>query len=296
MKRKIVVSLLVAAIAAVNLTGCQKSVQAGSDGAEVLSGDITVISREEGSGTRGAFVELIGIEEKIDGEKVDQTTPDAQITNSTSVMMTTVAEDENALGYISLGSLNDTVKAIKVDGAAATEENIKKGTYKVARPFNVVRKEGNKNAVVDDFIDFIYSEDGQALVSDNGYIPTLESVVFESAKPKGKAVIGGSSSVSPLMEKLIEAYQTINPQASLELQTTDSTTGVSSTLDGSYDLGMASREIKAEEINKGAIPLAIATDGIAVIVNKRNSLEDITSTDLRAIYVGEILAWDEIVR
>ncbi|MCP1108878.1 substrate-binding domain-containing protein [Ohessyouella blattaphilus] len=296
MKRRIVVSLLVAAIAAVNLTGCQKSVQAGSDGAEVLSGDITVISREEGSGTRGAFVELIGIEEKIDGEKVDQTTPDAQITNSTSVMMTTVAEDENALGYISLGSLNDTVKAIKVDGAAATEENIKKGTYKVARPFNVVRKEGNKNAVVDDFIDFIYSEDGQALVSDNGYIPTLESVVFESAKPKGKAVIGGSSSVSPLMEKLIEAYQTINPQASLELQTTDSTTGVSSTLDGSYDLGMASREIKAEEINKGAIPLAIATDGIAVIVNKRNSLEDITSTDLRAIYVGEILAWDEIVR
>ncbi|MGF6990358.1 phosphate transport system substrate-binding protein [Lachnospiraceae bacterium PF1-21] len=296
MKRRIVVSLLVAAIAAVNLTGCQKSVQAGSDGAEVLSGDITVISREEGSGTRGAFVELIGIEEKIDGEKVDQTTPDAQITNSTSVMMTTVAEDENALGYISLGSLNDTVKAIKVDGAAATEENIKKGTYKVARPFNVVRKEGNKNAVVDDFIDFIYSEDGQALVSDNGYIPTLESVVFESAKPKGKAVIGGSSSVSPLMEKLIEAYQTINPQASLELQTTDSTTGVSSTLDGSYDLGMASREIKTEEINKGAIPLAIATDGIAVIVNKRNSLEDITSTDLRAIYVGEILAWDEIVR
>lgn len=296
MKRRIVVSLLVAAIAAVNLTGCQKSVQAGSDGAEVLSGDITVISREEGSGTRGAFVELIGIEEKIDGEKVDQTTPDAQITNSTSVMMTTVAEDENALGYISLGSLNDTVKTIKVDGAAATEENIKKGTYKVARPFNVVRKEGNKNAVVDDFIDFIYSEDGQALVSDNGYVPTLESVVFESAKPKGKAVIGGSSSVSPLMEKLIEAYQTINPQASLELQTTDSTTGVSSTLDGSYDLGMASREIKAEEINKGAIPLAIATDGIAVIVNKRNSLEDITSTDLRAIYVGEMLAWDEIVR
>ncbi|MDL2249071.1 substrate-binding domain-containing protein [Lachnospiraceae bacterium OttesenSCG-928-J05] len=298
MKKKLVASLLIVSVMMIGMTGCKSGSESKAGQEEdtnaAVSGDITIISREDGSGTRGAFVELMGIEEKIDGEKVDQTTVDAQITNSTSVMMTTVAEDDNAIGYISLGSLNDTVKAIKVDGAEATEENIKSGTYKVARPFNVVRKEGEENAIVDDLINFIYSEEGQAVVSENGYIAIDDIKEFESAKPEGKAVVGGSSSVTPLMEKLIEAYSAINSQATIELQATDSTTGVTSTLDGSYDLGMVSREVKEEELAEGAVPLVIATDGIAVIVNKNNSIEDLSSEDIKEIYVGNLLTWEEL--
>ena len=258
--------------------------------------DITIVSREDGSVTRGAFIELFGIEEKNDaGEKVDMTTEEAQITNSTSVMLTTVAGDDYAIGYVSLGSLDDSVKALKIDGAEATAENIKSGDYKVSRPFNIATKEGLDNEVASDFIAFIMSEEGQAVVADNGYIPLDDVAPYEGSAPSGKAVVGGSSSVSPVMEKLIEAYKEVNPNAEIELQTTDSTTGMTSTIDGSYDIGMASRELKDEELGGGLVPQVIATDGIAVIVNKNNTLDELSSDQVKAIYTGETLTWDEVI-
>lgn len=258
--------------------------------------DITIVSREDGSGTRGAFIELFGIEEKDEnGEKVDYTTEEAQITNSTSVMMTTVAGDDYAIGYVSLGSLDDSVKALKIDGAEATAENIKSGDYKVSRPFNIATKEGLDNEVAKDFINFIMSEEGQKVVAENGYIALDDVKPFEGTNPSGKAVVGGSSSVSPVMEKLIEAYKAVNANAEIELQTTDSTTGMTSTIDGSYDIGMASRELKDEETSQGLVGQVIATDGIAVIVNKNNTTDELTSEQVKAIYTGEALTWDEVV-
>lgn len=259
------------------------------------SSDITIVSREDGSGTRGAFVELFGIEEEKDGEKVDMTTQEAQITNSTSVMMTTVAGDEYAIGYVSLGSLDDSVRALKIDGAEATAENIKSGAYKVSRPFNIATKADLDNEVAKDFIAYILSEEGQAVVADNGYIPLDDVKPFEGTNPEGKAVVGGSSSVSPVMEKLIEGYKAINSKAEIELQTTDSTTGITSAIDGSYDIGMASRELKDEEASK-LTGQVIATDGIAVVVNNDSTVDELTSDNVKAIYTGEALTWDEVVK
>lgn len=257
--------------------------------------DITIVSREDGSGTRGAFIELFGIEEEKDGEKVDMTTEEAQITNSTSVMLTTVSGDEYAIGYVSLGSLDDSVKALKIDGAEATAENVKSGDYKVSRPFNIATKEGLDNEVASDFINFILSEEGQKVVEENGYIALDDVKPFEGTSPSGKAVAGGSSSVSPVMEKLIEAYKAVNANAEIELQTTDSTTGMTSAVDGSYDIGMASRELKDTEISKGLNAQVIATDGIAVIVNNNSTVDELSSDQVKSIYTGEALTWDEVI-
>lgn len=258
------------------------------------SSDITIVSREDGSGTRGAFIELFGIQDEMDGEKVDMTTEEAQITNSTSVMMTTVAGDEYAIGYISLGSLDESVKALKIDGAEATAENVKSGDYKVSRPFNIATKKDLDNEVAKDFINYIMSAEGQKVVEDNGYIAVEGAEAFEGTQPSGKAVVGGSSSVSPVMEKLAEAYKEVNPNAEIELQTTDSTTGMTSAIDGSYDIGMASRELKEEEIAELDAKV-IATDGIAVIVNNNNAMDELSSDQVKAIYTGEALTWDEVV-
>ena len=258
------------------------------------SSDITIVSREDGSGTRGAFIELFGIQEEMDGEKVDMTTEEAQITNSTSVMMTTVAGDEYAIGYISLGSLDESVKALKIDGAEATAENVKSGDYKVSRPFNIATKKDLDNEVAKDFINYIMSAEGQKVVEDNGYIAVEGAEAFEGTQPSGKAVVGGSSSVSPVMEKLAEAYKEVNPNAEIELQTTDSTTGMTSAIDGSYDIGMASRELKEEELAELDAKV-IATDGIAVIVNNNNAMDELSSDQVKAIYTGEALTWDEVV-
>lgn len=257
--------------------------------------DISVISREDGSGTRGAFIELFGIEEKdASGEKVDNTTEEANITNSTSVMLSTVADNEYAIGYVSLGSLNDTVKALKVDGSEATEENIKSGEYKVARPFNIATK-GDVSAVAQDFIDFILSTEGQTVVSESGYIALDDVQPYAGSKPAGKVSIAGSSSITPVMEKLKEAYLQVNPEAEIEIQESDSTTGMTSVAEGICDIGMASREVKDEELEKGLKATVIATDGIAVVVNKANTLDDITSEQVKSIYVGDALSWDEII-
>lgn len=265
-----------------------------SDAGSAVEGEITVISREDGSGTRGAFVELFGIEEKVDGEKVDMTTDYAQVTNSTSVMMTGVAQNPKAIGYISLGSLDDSVKALKVDGAEASTENVKNDTYKISRPFNVATKEG-VSEVAQDFMDYILSEEGQKIVEESGYISAAENAeAYAGNKPKGKVVVGGSSSVTPVMEKLKEGYEAVNPDAEIEIQQSDSTTGMESALSGTYDIGMASRALKDTETEKGLTGTQIALDGIAVIVNKENSLADITSDQVKDIYTGEITDWSEL--
>ena len=256
---------------------------------------IDVISREDGSGTRGAFVELTGVEQKIDGKKVDMTTEDAQITNNTAVMMTTVAGDTYAIGYISLGSLNDSVKAVKVAGVEATAENVKSGAYKVARPFNIAWKEDALSDAGKDFIAYILSSEGQAIVNANGYVGSDDAAAYEAADVTGKVVVAGSSSVSPVMEKLIEAYAAVNPNAVVELQTTDSTTGMTSAIDGSYDVGMASRELKEDEAAQ-LESVAIAMDGIAVIVNLGNPVDELTVEQIGGVFLGEITAWNELVK
>ena len=270
------------------------SSDSGSD-ASAPSGTISVLSREEGSGTRGAFVELFGVEEEnADGEKVDNTTVDAQVTNSTAVMMTGVAQDPQAIGYISLGSLDDSVKALKVDGAEASAENVKSGTYKVSRPFNIVTNDDISD-VAQDFVDYILSSDGQAIVEEDGYIAVDDAAeAYAGTSPEGTVVVAGSSSVSPVMEKLKEGYEAVNPNASIEIQTSDSTTGVESTISGICDIGMASRELKDTETSEGVTGTQIAIDGIAIIVNNENSMTDITSDQVKQIYTGEVTNWEDL--
>jgi phosphate transport system substrate-binding protein len=266
----------------------------GSAGSSSKSQTITVVSREDGSGTRGAFIELFGIEEKdASGKKVDNTTDDATITNSTEVMMTTVAGDEAAIGYTSLGALNSSIKALKVDGAEATAANVKSGTYKISRPFNIATK-GTVSEVTQDFINYILSEDGQKIVESNGYISQGNSGKFTSNGASGKIVVAGSSSVTPVMEKLLEAYQKVNTGAKIELQESDSTTGMTAAIDGTCDIGMASRELKDSEKSAGLTNQVIALDGIAVIVNNKNSASNITSEQVKAIFTGETTDWSNV--
>ena len=259
-----------------------------------FSGMISPVSREDGSGTRGAFIELFGIETKdADGNKIDNTTDLAEITNSTSVMMTTVQGNEYAIGYVSLGSLNDSVKAMNIDGEEATVDNIKSGTYKISRPFNIVTKEG-LSEVAADFVKYIMSEDGQAVVEDNGYISQGNEGAYEASGLSGKVTVAGSSSVTPVMEKLKEAYMAVNPDVEIEVQQSDSTTGVNSAIEGICDIGMASRELKDSEASEGITAQAIALDGIAVIVNLNNPISDMTSEQVRSIFTGETQDWSDI--
>ncbi len=260
------------------------------------SKEISVISREDGSGTRGAFIELFGIEEKDEnGNKVDHTTDEAMITNSTSVMMTTVSGDEYAIGYISLGSLNDTVKAVDIDGVAATADNIKNSSYKISRPFNIATK-GEVSELANDFIAFILSSEGQKVVEEHGYISEGNSGAFNGTNPSGKIVVAGSSSVTPVMEKLKEAYNAVNPNGEIEIQESDSTTGMTSTIEGICDIGMASRELKDSEVEAGLTPTVIAMDGIAVVVNNESDVDALSSDSVKAIYTGEITTWDEATK
>lgn len=311
MKKK-VAALLITGIMAVAMTACgssnsgtgdsgstdgtakaESSADAGSDWDNTR--DITVVSREDGSGTRGAFVELFGIEEEVNGEKVDMTTEEANITNSTSVMMSTVAQDEYAIGYISLGSLDDSVKAVKIDGSEATAENIKNGNYKVSRPFNIATKDDLSDAA-QDFEDFILSTEGQKVVEDNKYIPLDDVSDYKSNGASGKVVVAGSSSVSPVMEKLKEAYQAVNSDVEVEIQTSDSTTGMQNAIDGVCDIGMASRELKDSEKEAGLTPTVIAMDGIAVVVNNDNPTDELSSDQVKSIFTGDVLTWDEALQ
>ncbi len=262
-----------------------------STAADVTAGPITVVSREAGSGTRGAFVELFGVEVKdSDDNKQDMTTEDADIVSQTEAMILSVSGDSSSIGYISLGSLNDSVKALRIDSAEATAENVKSGTYKIARPFMIATKVGAKD-LAKDFIDFILSKEGQEVVG-KSYIEVSDSAVaYAGSKPEGKIVVAGSSSVTPIMEKLKEAYCALNPAATIEIQMSDSSAGLTAAIDGNCDIAMASRELKDTE-KASLTPIQIAIDGIAVVVNRANTYEELTSEQVRQIYTGKATDWD----
>ena len=280
------------------LTGCsskeKKAESAVNSVAESKNLEINVLSREEGSGTRGAFIEIFGIEKKdSNGKKVDYTSEEAAITNSTAVMLTSVAGDPASIGYVSLGSLNNTVKALQIDGTEASVANIQNGSYKICRPFNVAIKE-NLTDATKDFLNFILSADGQEIIEKNKCISIANPGSYTCNKSSGKVVVSGSSSVSPVMEKLIEAYKSVNPDVTVELQTSDSTTGVTNAINGSSDIGMASRAIKDSEKGKGIQEVTIAIDGIAVIVNNENSINGLSKDQVQAIFTGNTTKWDEV--
>lgn len=286
---KLIASAAVICMTLVLLASCAASSEFNADKA------ITVISRENSSGTRSAFSELFGIIEKdSSGNKKDLTVATSDQTNSTGVMLTSVSQNKYAIGYVSLGSMNDTVKALAVDGVAATVENVKNGTYKVSRPF-VIATKGELSEAAKDFIGFILSEQGQEIVANKGYISQGANTSYTNTGASGKVTVSGSSSVSPLMEKLIEEYRKINPNVTIELQENDSTTGINDVIRGSSDIGMASRELKDSEVAQGLNPTVIATDGIAVIVNKENPLNNITSAQVKSIYTGKTTKWSGIV-
>lgn len=312
MKKKVVSILMAVTLCGAMLAGCGNSAEQTADApaadaeyagenetAEETDGfdtenDISVYSREDGSGTRGAFIELFGVEEKDEsGEKIDMTTEEATITNNTSVMMTGVAGDDYAIGYVSLGSLDESVKALQIDGVDASVENIKNDSYKVYRPFNIATK-GDASEAAQDFISYIMSAEGQAIVSEEGYITVDDAApAFEGGKASGDVVVAGSSSVSPVMEKLAEGYMALNSNVKIEIQTSDSTTGMTSAIDGVCDIGMASRALKDSE-SAELTATVIAQDGIAVIVNNNNPVQGMTSEQVKSIFTGETLTWSEV--
>lgn len=295
--KKTFAMILALGMAAASLTACGGSsteTAEATTAATTVQAPITVVSREDGSGTRGAFIELFGIEQKNDaGEKVDYTTDDAEITNSTSVMMTTIAGNTEAIGYISLGSMNETVKAVRIDGAEPSVDNIKSGSYKIARPFNIATGKTVSEAAAD-FIKYIMSDEGQAVVEESGYISQGSEGAYTAANLSGKVVVAGSSSVTPVMEKLKEAYVELNPDVTIEVQQSDSTTGMTSAIEGVCDIGMASRELKDSETEAGLSATVIAMDGIAVIVNNDSPVEALTSDNVKAIFTGEVTNWGDL--
>ena len=302
MTKKITATALFGVLAVSAFAGCggassssNGSSDAGSDAAKFdASKTISVVTREEGSGTRDAFTELTGVLVKDGANKTDNTPASAVTINSTEAVITNVKDNEAAIGYISLGSLNDTVKALKIGGVEATADNVKSGDYAVSRPFNIAYK-GELSDVAQDFVDYIMSSDGQKVVSDNGYVTVSENAAYSGKKPSGKISVAGSSSVSPVMEKLAEAYQKVNTNAKVEIQTSDSSAGMQSAMGGTCDIGMASRDLKDEE--KSALKVeTIAKDGIAVIVNNANTCDDLTLDQVKSIYTGETTVWSDIIK
>lgn len=302
MTKKITATALFGVLAVSAFAGCGSagsssngSSDAGSDAAKFdASKTISVVTREEGSGTRDAFTELTGVLVKDGDNKTDNTTTSAVTINSTEAVITNVKDNDAAIGYISLGSLNDTVKTLKIGGVEATADNVKSGDYAVSRPFNIAYK-GELSDVAQDFVDYIMSSDGQKIVSDNGYVTVSENAAYSGKKPSGKISVAGSSSVSPVMEKLAEAYQKVNTNSKVEIQTSDSSAGMQSAMGGTCDIGMASRDLKDEE--KSALKVeTIAKDGIAVIVNNANTCDDLTLDQVKSIYTGETTVWSDIIK
>ncbi|MDR0400835.1 MAG: substrate-binding domain-containing protein [Treponema sp.] len=290
MKKLTGLALVVLTAAPLFAGGRADSGSSGRGASGAAGRSIVVMSREEGSGTRSAFTELFGV---LDADNRDNISPAAEITNSTAVMMTSVAGDPAAIGYISLGSLNDTVKALRIDGVAASLENAAGGAYRIVRPFSVAVGEDLK-APARDFINFIMSGGGQDVVEKNGCVRVPDRGPFTSAMPAGKIVAAGSSSVTPVMERLAEAYAALNPGVDIEIQQSDSSTGINAVIEGICDIGMASRELRSAETAKGIREIRIAVDGIAIIVNKDNALEGLTKEQVRSIYLGETETWNAL--
>lgn len=289
--KKILATAAAGLIVMASLAGCGSTGSSSSASGFDTKSNISVITREDGSGTRSAFIELTGVQEEKDGTKTDNTLSTAIVQSSTQAVLTGVAGDPTAIGYISLGSLNDTVKAAKIDGVEPTSETVKDGSYKISRPFNIATKD-NLSEAAQNFIDYILSKEGQEIVNKD-YVEAVDNAEpFAGAKGKGKVKVGGSTSVSPVMEKLAEAYQKVNKDVTVEVNTSDSSTGMSQAAEGTVDIGMASRELKDSETAKGIKGTVIAKDGIAVIVNKSNTVEDIKLDQLKGIYTGSITTWE----
>lgn len=297
---KITAITVMSALAVTAFAGCggNSSSNSSETKAESAAFDtsktIAVVTREEGSGTRDAFTELTGVLVKDGDKKTDNTTSSAVTINSTEAVITNVKDNDSAIGYISLGSLNDTVKALKVGSVEATAENVKSGDYVISRPFNIAYK-GELSEVAQDFVDYILSSDGQKVVADEGYVSVTENAAYSGKKPEGKISVAGSSSVSPVMEKLAEAYQKVNTNAKVEIQTSDSSAGMQAAMEGTCDIGMASRELKDKEASS-LTATTIAKDGIAIIVNKANSCEDLTVDRIKSIYTGETTVWSDVIK
>lgn len=300
--KKIAALTVMSTLAVTAFAGCGSGTGSSSDAGNGSSSgssfdtskQITVVTREEGSGTRDAFTELTGVLVKDGDNKSDNTTSSAVTINSTEAVITNVKDNEAAIGYISLGSLNDTVKALKVNGVEATGDNVKSGDYAISRPFNIAYK-GELSEVAQDFVDYIMSSDGQKVITDEGYVSVSESEAYSGSKPSGKISVAGSSSVSPVMEKLAEAYQAVNTNAKVEIQTSDSSAGMQAATEGTCDIGMASRELKDDE-TKNLKSQTIAKDGIAIIVNNANTCDDITLDQIKSIYTGETTVWSDIIK
>lgn len=297
MKKKILAVMAMAVITTLAFTGCgntdnsNDSTSGGDAAATSMTGTISVISREDGSGTRGAFVELMGV---MDEDENDITVQTAEITNSTSVMLQTVSQNEKAIGYVSLGSLSSDVKAVQIDGVDATTDNVKSGTYKVSRPFNICYKEEELTDLDKDFISYIMSEEGQAIVTEEGYISLEAEGSYTGSGQKGKITLAGSTSVAPLMDKIKDAYVALNPDVTIEIQESGSSAGIQSATEGAAQIGMSSRELKDEELSAGLTSKQIAMDGIAVIVNNNNPLTNLTSDQVKSIYTGDVTEWDDV--
>ena len=302
MKRKsIILAILVVALA-VTVVACGKKndapaaetkTESKSEAPAGMTGEIHVISREDGSGTRGAFTEITGVLQKENGEEVDKTFDEAIVQNSTNAVITTVSGDEASIGYISLGSLSDVVKAVKVDGHEATAEKVKSGEYGLARPFNIAYREDKITDLGKDFLTFIMSEEGQKIAEDNGYVSNGNNGAYTPSNMEGSLTIGGSTSVTPLMENLVDAYKKHNPGFKADIQATGSSAGMTAAMEGAVEIGMASRELKDKE-KEALTSEVIAMDGIAVIVNNNNSIEDISMDNIRQIFTGELRNWEEV--
>lgn len=307
--KKVIATFLVGIMAMAALAGCGESGSSSSTGSGSGAGSalasatnssfdstkrITVVTREEGSGTRDAFTELTGVLVKGGDTKTDNTTSSAVTINSTEAVITNVKDNDAAIGYISLGSLNDSVKAVKINNVEATAENVKSGDYEISRPFNVAYK-GELSEAAQDFLDYILSSDGQAVIEKAGYVSVSENSAYAGKKPSGKVSVAGSSSVSPVMEKLAEAYKEVNTNADIEIQTSDSSAGMQAAMEGTCDIGMASRELKDEEAS-ALTPVTIAKDGIAIIININNTCENLSVDQVKAVYTGETTVWSDVIK
>lgn len=307
MKRKsIILAILVVALAVFGVacgkkneapakeeTKTETKEEAKTEAPAGMTGEIHVISREDGSGTRGAFTEITGVKVKENGEEVDKTFDEAIVQNSTNAVITTVAGDDASIGYISLGSLSDVVKAVKVEGHEATAEKVKSGEYGLARPFNIAYREDKITDLGKDFLKFIMSEEGQKIAEDNGYVSNGNTGAYTPSNMEGSLTIGGSTSVTPLMENLVDAYKKHNPGFKADIQATGSSAGMTAAMEGAVEIGMASRELKDKE-KEALTSEVIAMDGIAVIVNNKNSVEDISMDNIRQIFTGELRNWEEV--
>ena len=247
---------------------------------------IAVFTREDGSGTRSAFIEITGVGDDMYVEAVVQ--------NETAQILTSVETNEAGIGYVSVGSLSDSVKALEIDGVLPSNDTIMDGTYTLQRPFLVVVTDEKKDdPLVQDFIDFMLSAQGQEISASRWTMVLSNAHTYESSGLTGLLTVGGSTSVEPLMQRLREAYIALNPGVEIEVSGGGSGTGINQATEGILDIGMSSRELRDAE-KEELTDIAIALDGVAVIVNKANPINELSIEQVKEIFTGEKTRWNQI--